>query len=583
MPHLSAPRTPPSRRHGLSLVELLAACTIGLLLASTLTVTIAGSLHANNDQKELTNASSTARRTSDFLNTVLTGQPFLAVTQQTTSGASFLFLDRSASAGVLDATWTESTMTLTHANAGFKPGDQAVLINSRGEASVLTITDVRGAVVTHAPCDARRQNAKVEYTPGTVLYRAQTTDVVLGRGLGNDRETTLLYRRGTGPFQDVAYDLSSFRIRYLYRNERGALTANPTLSAGYSASYPQNQLRAPDGQLNQLQAVEFSLASRKGSSANQRSLTTQVNVAYTGAPPVQRLHRCETLRQPGVRLGGDLTVIVQGLPSTAQGRVTVNGPSLRNAPLHTTTTFTDLRAGQYTLTPQDVTINRIRYRAATDVTQVNDWSGTVHVVTYAPVMASLAVEIAGLPARVQPDVRLRALAVPQEYALTVQTQGLDLKPGDYDLRVRPVRQGQSVYAATPADLRVTLNPDDAQHVKVTYAAEPGRLSVQYRTAVDLNEASLTLMSPTGRTWKLTVQESTPQLLKGLPPGGYTWVSDTDEGSGTLTVASNTTTVLKLSRKPALCIDRSAQNAGQPLPCTYPQPLNAAATPLLVNP
>lgn len=583
MPHPSAPRTPPSVRHGLSLVELLAACTIGLLLTSTLTVTIAGSLHANRDQNELTNASSTARRTSDFLNTVLTGQPFLAVTQQNASGASFLFLDRSASAGVRDATWTDSTMTLARANAGFKPGDQAVLINNRGDASVLTITDVRGAVVTHAPCDARRQNAKVEYTPGTVLYRAQTTDVVLGRGLGDARETTLLYRRGTGPFQDVAYDLSTFGIRYLYRNERGALTANPTLGAGYSGSYPQNQLRAPDGQLNQLQAVEFSLASRKGSGANQRSLTTQVNVAYTGAPPVQRLHRCETLRQPGVRLGGDLTVIVQGLPSTAEGLVTVNGPSLRNVALHTTTTFMDLRAGQYTLTPQDVTINHIRYRAAADVTQVNDWSGTVHILTYTPVMASLAVEIAGLPAKVQPDVRLRALAAPQDYDVTVQAPGFDLKPGVYDLRVRPVRHGQSVYAATPADIRVTLNPDDAQHVKVTYAAEPGRLSMQYRTTVEPTEASLTLMGPTGRTWKLTVKARTPQLLKGLTPGVYTWVSDTDEGSGTLTVASNSTTVLKLSRTPALCVDPGAKNTGKPLPCTYPQPLNEAATPLLVNP
>src|SRR5260370_15914927 len=97
---------------------------------------------------------------------------------------------------------------------------------------------------------------------------------------------------------------------------------------------------------------------------------------------------------------GSLVVTITGLPGGANASVTVTGPNGFNQALTATQTLTNLTAGAYTVTANNVTAAPYSYSGTVTgspatVTASASASATV---TYAAITGALQVTISGLPA-----------------------------------------------------------------------------------------------------------------------------------------------------------------------------------------
>jgi type II secretory pathway pseudopilin PulG len=169
----------------------------------------------------------------------------------------------------------------------------------------------------------------------------------------------------------------------------------------------------------------------------------------------------------------------QGMSAAPQVRVTGPDPSLPRT-LTQTTTLENLVPGQYSVSPQDVLDDGVRFRGTASPANPTVQAGQTATsqATYAPVSAKLTVVLqAGGQNYPSPQVVLQGPGLNRTLtSYSTYTFG-DSAPGDYALGASPVQDSLYTYAPTPLNQTVTLAAGDRKTVTLTYQPTTGALRV----------------------------------------------------------------------------------------------------------
>lgn len=214
---------------------------------------------------------------------------------------------------------------------------------------------------------------------------------------------------------------------------------------------------------------------------------------------------------------GTLALTVNGLPSSAEGAITLFGNGITRT-LTTTGTADSLPVGSYTLTASAIVADGDRYAPTTASQNIVITTGTSSkaTVTYALASGSLALTVRGLPDGVAGDVNVSG---PNGYAKTLNGPGIitGLLPGRYTVAARPVQVGSETYG-------VVLNN---RTVDIVASATPVVVSLQYESlpaAIDIPvtglpagyNASISLTGPSGEHYSIIAT----QQLAPVTPGRW---------------------------------------------------------------
>jgi hypothetical protein len=216
---------------------------------------------------------------------------------------------------------------------------------------------------------------------------------------------------------------------------------------------------------------------------------------------------------------GSLQVTISGLPTGAQAGVTVTGPGGFSRAVTSTTTLTQLAAGQYTVTAADVIHEGSTYSGAPSSQSYTVAAGasvTTPAVGYALVTGTLSVTLAGLP---QSSTAQVVVSGPDGFSrtLTGAANLVGLKPGQYSIEAREVQFTNARYAAQPVtqvvDVTASLTPAVAH---VLYALSSGSLQINISGLPPGAAASVSVSGPAN--YARTLTEET--VLDNLTPGTY---------------------------------------------------------------
>lgn len=214
---------------------------------------------------------------------------------------------------------------------------------------------------------------------------------------------------------------------------------------------------------------------------------------------------------------GALALTVNGLPSSAEGAVTLSGNGVTRT-FTTTGTADSLPVGSYTLTASAIVADGDRYAPTVASQNIVITTGTARpaTVTYALASGSLALTLRGLPEGVAGDVNVSG---PNGYAKTLNGPGLitGLLPGRYTVAARTVQVGSETYG-------VIVNN---RTVDIVASATPVVVSLQYESlpaAIDIPvtglpagyNASISLTGPSGEHYSII----TTQQLAPVAPGRW---------------------------------------------------------------
>jgi len=168
---------------------------------------------------------------------------------------------------------------------GIQDGDQVLLVNGAGQATVLSVTRVNPVGqnlwhVVHPGC-----GNTIDYTPNTLLFRARTLGFRFDPQAG-----TLFARYGTGGEVPVAFNLTNFQIDYVYEGS-GTLKINPPV---YAWKNPQGSPPVQTGGLVLRRLVLSLEAEGQGRGRPQRiSYSSAVELPRTGSYDIQELLPCQ--------------------------------------------------------------------------------------------------------------------------------------------------------------------------------------------------------------------------------------------------------------------------------------------------
>ncbi|HKI56200.1 MAG TPA: hypothetical protein VKB31_03545, partial [Trueperaceae bacterium] len=246
---------------------------------------------------------------------------------------------------------------------------------------------------------------------------------------------------------------------------------------------------------------------------------------------------------------GSLTVTVSGLPSGANGDVSVTGPNGFSQTVQSTQTLTGLAAGTYTVTPNAVTINLVYWEGTANPGSVTVTAGTTATsdVTYQALYGFLTVDISGVPSGHTASVSVTG---PGGYQQTVSTTTTlnGLNPGSYKVSAPDISDQASgdVYAATvvgsPADVQPGVS--NTATVTVTYGRTTDHLAVAVSGLPGGVSPDISVTGPGGYTGSVTSSGTT--TLTGLADGSYTLTAASVTSGTTTYVPTPTSKSLSLS-------------------------------------
>ncbi|WP_114314118.1 prepilin-type N-terminal cleavage/methylation domain-containing protein [Thermus caldifontis] len=294
-------------RLGLTLLELLLAL---LILGTLMAIAYGGMvqfMQVRSDLDASVSAQAKLRRivevfTQDLRSAVFGG---LASTPYPTGrqSISFALIDGGAGYPVLphdsgsNASFknaAEAKIVVLAASAsqiGIADGDYVLMVNANGDGVILPVTQVNPVGgqanrwhVVHAGC-----GNTIDYTPNTLLFRVRTL------GFRFDRQTKeLVYREGAGAEIPVAFDLSSFRIGYVYEDASQDIRIDPP---GYPydqpAAAPPYQVQ-DSGRTYTLKRLALTLSAAFPSRGRnmERTYTSVVDLASNTQYTVRRILPC---------------------------------------------------------------------------------------------------------------------------------------------------------------------------------------------------------------------------------------------------------------------------------------------------
>lgn len=229
-------------------------------------------------------------------------------------------------------------------------------------------------------------------------------------------------------------------------------------------------------------------------------------------------------------------------PSGVTPSVRVEGPDPRMPrTLSTPTTLEDLTPGSYTLTPQDVLKDGVRYRGSANPPRPSVRAGETAQarVVYSPVSARLRLTVEGPQGAPNPQLRITG---PRGYVRTITAYGTvnldDLVPGDYRVQASVVSSNLYTYTPSPAEATLSLGAGDRTEHRVVYRATTGALTVSVQglpqgvgpdvvkvdgTPLRANPETLPYLSPGDHT----VEAAT------FTHGGYVYAPDAERRSVTV--------------------------------------------------
>ncbi len=254
--------------------------------------------------------------------------------------------------------------------------------------------------------------------------------------------------------------------------------------------------------------------------------TVQVNVAASVTPSIATIEY-EVMR-------GTLTVEIGGVPTVAE--ISVTGPEGFSRNIQSTTVFTNVLPGTYTVSAPDVSGADATWGAQTKVQQVEVAAEAEErvVVTYVITSGSLSIGVAGLPVGGSGQVTISG---PNGFAATIgNTQTFrKLVPGEYTLIAANVDIDGKTYIPTPLTMkRNVVASTTAADAHFAYAAVPttGALIVTIGGLPAGALASISVIGP-----DTTFSVTAGRTISGLRPGIYTLNANQVNHSGTLYYAS----------------------------------------------
>jgi len=215
-----------------------------------------------------------------------------------------------------------------------------------------------------------------------------------------------------------------------------------------------------------------------------------------------------------------LTVVIQGLPSGVEGRVTVYGPGGVSWNLTSTTTLRGVRAGTYSVFADSVVAGGRTYTPKVEpssLTLSGGGTATVVVQYLPPDTGYLAVEITGLPSGAEGDVEVRS--GDSLVATLKASRVLEVVVGSYLVVAKDVVFQGTTYRGVVSPFSAEVRKGATALVRVSYAPvyTTGTLVVTVSGLPSGVNADVVVEGPNGFRRALTRTTT----LDGLSPGTYT--------------------------------------------------------------
>lgn len=240
---------------------------------------------------------------------------------------------------------------------------------------------------------------------------------------------------------------------------------------------------------------------------------------------------------------GGLTITISGLPSGAQGDVTVTGAGGYSRTLTGTTAITNLAPGTYTITAAAVAAggnNHVPTPASQTASVVagNTTSRSVGYAVAAPTTGALTVTISGLPGGVAGGV---VVTGPNGYSQAVSstTTLSGLPVGSYTVTASTVSSSGNSWTATPASQSAWVAAGATASRAVSYALVAptnGALALTVSGLPGGTAAAITVTGPGGYSQAVT----SGGTLGNLAAGSYTITATTVSAGGSSYLPTPTT-------------------------------------------
>lgn len=548
--------TPPSPRPheaGLTLVETLITATVSVIGVAAVTLSIAANLRNQTEQTQTSASKASIRRIVDNLNVQVQNGTMVGIRTGTSEQANILFIDENSVLNIANATGFSSAnaSTFTSGRGTFATGDLALMTNTNGDAVLFQVTE---DISTNDPTRILKHDGcpnTIAYTPGTRIYKANTFAFALGRQINADYTADSLYQqRNGGSWEEVAYKLSDFNIKYGYTATDGSTGENLATQSGA----PANAVNR-DGRDYRLSHLSLQLA--------QSGL---VGRAYNATVPLQTSRlRVNTIRQCGAVAAmtgtnaGGLRVLVNA-PGQITPAVQVTGPDSFTQTLGGTSPdaapWNNLAPGEYSAAASEISSGNTVWvpEVLNSPAGVTSWTGSTITVQYNPALAPLTVNVSGLPSDLKGRVTLTARSIdcpewsvcirdPNNPGATLRegqsitldlngSQSVELAPGTYTVGVAAVQSSAGkLYGPTPEPpATITLASRTPSSLDVTYAEVNGGLLVQYYGKPN-EDLIATVRGPNGFTQDITLPNGGSRLFGTAAPGAYNVSGTTSAGAG----------------------------------------------------
>lgn len=547
------PETPPTRRTrhnlGLTTIEMLIGVTITVVGVGLLTLAVTGNLREQTEQGQSSNAKNSLRRIVDNLNTQVQQGSMVAIRNANESRANILFIDEANALNVTQSTdfSNSDTLRFSSGRGSFRAGDEALMVNANGEAVLFTVSqDTSGndaaRTLIHSGCPNT-----IQYTPGTRVFKANTFAFALGSQISPDLTPDSLYQQRSGnTWEEVAYDLKTFNLRYGYTATDGSTRENLTqANASARADILPNSV-TESGSEYRLSSLSLQMAQ---GNMIQRTYNASVPL-QTSRLTVNTIKQCGlTASMTGTPAGG-LQVIVNA-PSTVTPAVTVTGPESFNQTVSATTPdaapWNKLPSGQYNVTAPEQNVGDETWVPVITGSPANisSWSGSTVTVKYGPALGELTINVSGLPAGTNAPLTISAVSnacvswaacvddpnsssednsfepgTSRTYP-TNPTLTLNLAPGQYTLGAGAVRASDGrLYAPDPTPTTsFDMRSRQPRVIDVTYAPVTGGLVVAFYGKPGGSMAG-TIQGPGGFTQAITLPTGGSLNLPTASPGVY---------------------------------------------------------------